>query len=696
MAKRVISAILTLKDQNFSSGLKKAATNTDDFNRIVLRARNQIDGFASSALRSFKKVSLAAGTLATTGISAVATALATTASEMDSAFSKLEASTGVSGAELEGLEEIAKNVYKNGFGETLPQVVNDLGILKQTLGTVDNKTLESTQILSALSENMDVDSVARALRSMTSSFPGATQQKSLDLITKTLQVGGDASGDLLDTFNEYSGVVASAGIGMDSFANIMVNGAKAGARNYDVVADTLKEFNILTKTGSDDTKAAFKTLGLDANKVASDLAAGGERGEKAYYKTMQALSKLDDESKYSVGVALMGTKFEDLEAKTIEAMGTGIDLLGNFEGATAKAGAALQDNFGTRMNKVWREIKVGAVDAFRDAGGGEVLDKIAIKAEELVPKINDMVTAGVGFAKAIQDNWGTIVKVITPIGSAIGAVYLTLGAVGVWNAAVGAMNMYKASAFATTVAQHGFNAALKANPIGVVITVIGLLVAAGVALYQNWDTVKTKGTELWGMIRSNPITAFLTQPIQNAINMGVFLYQNWDTIRAKGGELYTKVKEVFGGIYDWGQTKIQPVVSFFQGLSDKVDRFKGSLSNFKLPDWVSKVGSVVGGGVFKGVFDGSHANGLNYVPYDGYVAELHKGEMVIPARQSERLRQSGANIGNVDRVATTSNVTTNNSNSSNNINITINAQGTTAREVLNEVVPQLKLVLANM
>ena len=37
--------------------------------------------------------------------------------------------------------------------------------------------------------------------------------------------------------------------------------------------------------------------------------------------------------------------------------------------------------------------------------------------------------------------------------------------------------------------------------------------------------------------------------------------------------------------------------------------------------------------------DGSHAGGLSYVPFDGYIAELHRGEMVLTRAQSEAYRK---------------------------------------------------------
>ncbi|MED3549957.1 phage tail tape measure protein [Cytobacillus praedii] len=675
MASRVISAVLTLRDQNFSANASQAANNMSDLERGVRSAGNQINAFGQAAGSAFKTVATSAGSLVATGIGALGVAAGAAIVEMDSAFGKLQAQTGVTDAQLKGLESTVKEVYKNGYGESITQVANDLAVLKQNLGDVDAKTLESAEILGQLNEGFDIDSLSRALRSMKSSFPGATEQKSMDLITKITQTAGDASGDLLDTFNEYSGVVSAAGIDMKSFGNIMVNGVKGGARNFDVVADTLKEFNILGKSSSEETLAAYKKLGMNGKKVAADLAAGGERGEKAYYDTMKALSKLDDKSKYATGVALMGTKFEDLEAKTIEAMGVATDQLGNFDGATVKAGEAMQNNFGTKMEKVWRDLKIGVAEVFQDNGGPEMLAAIATKAQEMVPIVLDgLVTikdtfvavkdGAMGVYGFFKDNWGAIGPVVYGVAGAI--LFLKTAT----TVASVAMKVWKGVTTAMTIAQALFNGTLALSPLGWVAIAIGAVIAVGVLLYKNWDTVSATAKKLWD-----------------------------------------KTKEVFGGIYDWGVSKIQPVVDFFKGLGDKFNDFKKAISNFKPPEWVSKIGGAISGAAskIKGLVNGSHATGLNSVPRDGYIAELHKGEMVIPARQSERIRAAGGSINNVDQMVQptfvsgslstpvgTSQTSTSNKGSVQVIIQNLNAKGITVAEVINEFVPQLKQTLANM
>ncbi len=48
-----------------------------------------------------------------------------------------------------------------------------------------------------------------------------------------------------------------------------------------------------------------------------------------------------------------------------------------------------------------------------------------------------------------------------------------------------------------TVAQTGLNAALRANPVGFVITVLEALIAVGVLVYKNWDWLKAGAQSLW-------------------------------------------------------------------------------------------------------------------------------------------------------------------------------------------------------
>lgn len=54
---------------------------------------------------------------------------------------------------------------------------------------------------------------------------------------------------------------------------------------------------------------------------------------------------------------------------------------------------------------------------------------------------------------------------------------------------------------ALTAAQWALNAAFVATPIGWIVLGLAAVVAAGVALYKNWDTVKAKAGEVWNSIK---------------------------------------------------------------------------------------------------------------------------------------------------------------------------------------------------
>ena len=82
--------------------------------------------------------------------------------------------------------------------------------------------------------------------------------------------------------------------------------------------------------------------------------------------------------------------------------------------------------------------------------------------------------------------------------------------------------------------------------------------------------------------------------------------------------LWDGLKIAWEKITGWVNEKVQWVKDKFQGIKDSVMGFFG-----------------FGGGGS----DGSHAAGLNYVPYDGYQATLHRGETVLNAQNTQSMVQ---------------------------------------------------------
>ena len=210
---------------------------------------------------------------------------------------------------------------------------------------------------------------------------------------------------------------------------------------------------------------------------------------------------------------------------------------------------------------------------------------------------------------------------------------------------------------------------------------IGLIIKLGQLLVKNWDLIKAKLASLWAKIKAfakalwdigKKIFMWLS-PIGLIITVGKLIIENWDIIKAKfaelGSYLYNKIIDIgnfFIGLKDkvvdvffnlidklkevW-ETMKSTAASAFDFILDYVakiwENIKGFFSNLG-----QKIKSLPGISWFFNdsgekktttervyfedtpVVDGTHRTGLDYVPFDGYIAELHRGERVLTAEEN--------------------------------------------------------------
>lgn len=90
---------------------------------------------------------------------------------------------------------------------------------------------------------------------------------------------------------------------------------------------------------------------------------------------------------------------------------------------------------------------------------------------------------------------------------------------------------------------------------------------------------------------------------------------------------------------------------FLDGIKNAWNNVKGWIE--EKVNWVKEKFSGIGN-LIGGITQGSHRTGLREVPYDGYIAELHKGEMVLTAAEANAYQNKASGT------QTVSNITVNN------------------------------------
>ena len=305
-----------------------------------------------------------------------------------------------------------------------------------------------------------------------------------------------------------------AGVSSASIAAIGTTMASVGVGS-DVAATGIKNFMLSLVAGEAATKQqqeAYKKLGLDSEQVSKDMQ---KDSEKTILKVLQGVSKLSKAEQATTLQQLFGK--ESIGA--IAPLLTNLDNLKNNLDAVSdstKYAGSMQKEFEARNATTANTLQL---TKNRVAELGINIGSILLPGlNKTLEVINPLLGKVADFANQNKTLIGVIGGVVFGLAS-LKIASLALGYAWTFVSG-GALILQKtylalrSSAILAAVATKGwaaaqwlFNAAMTANPIGLIVAAIAAVIAAGVALYMHWDTVKAKFVEVWEGIK-NWFTSF--------------------------------------------------------------------------------------------------------------------------------------------------------------------------------------------
>lgn len=119
---------------------------------------------------------------------------------------------------------------------------------------------------------------------------------------------------------------------------------------------------------------------------------------------------------------------------------------------------------------------------------------------------------------------------------------------------------------AMTVAQWALNAAMTANPIGLVIVAVGALIGLAAWLIKDWGGIGDFFLGIWEGIKNGFFWAW--EMIKFALSftpLGLVL-QAWEPLLGFFGELWGKISGVFSGAMDWIKSVILSPISAIKDM----------------------------------------------------------------------------------------------------------------------------------
>ena len=348
----------------------------------------------------------------------------------------------------------------------------------------------------------------------------------------------------------------------------------------EVAATGIKNLILSLTAGESATKSqkeALQGLGLESEVVAKNMQSDAKGTILQVLSSIQALSKEKQAAALSElfgkeslsAIAPLLSNLDGLK-ENLDKVADAQKYTGSMEGEFAARSATTANSIQLMSNRAnAAQIAIGNGLLPVIAPAMEIIGGLATRVGELATNYPGLTQGVIIATGAFATLYGVIAagKIIAMEMNAIKFTYLALMKSSIAKTII-ASTVSKASAAMTglmTGAQWALNAAMTANPIGLVIAGIAALIAIGYVLYQNWDTISAFASTMWeggkqaianfGETIMNKISSICDTVTQKWQSLKDFLSHPIDTLvrynqsLSGGGEVAQNAE---GGIYGKG------------------------------------------------------------------------------------------------------------------------------------------------
>lgn len=636
----------------------KLSLNTDDYEKGVEKAK---DG-ASTLMDVFSGTLL--GNVVSDGLRTVAngiTEIGKTAANMAVSIGKASLDSYADYEQLVGgvetlykdsagiIESYAKDAYKNvglSANEYMETSTSFAASLVSSLGGNTEKAAEmANTAISDMSDN--ANKMGTNISSIQDAYNGFAKQNYTMLDNLKLGYGGTQAemkrlvkeaAAMKDTQKELGVTVDSTSM---SYANI-VQAIHVVQANMGIMGTTSKEAATTIQGSTASMKSAWENLltgiadpeqdfqSLVDNLVDSVITAGNNiipRIKEIVPTLIDGLSELVTQLAPYVSSVIM--ELEPTIEEGLQALFGGLSSVASelqpivadvfsFLGDAIISGltSAIENSDFSFLLDIFNNVKTAIenianiIDSFKN-NSNAAWNAISAKIQEVVAFVQPYVEAAMQvIGQVVTQVITDLTPVIQSIGEAFSAAWSLVQTVWSW-----------ASAFFQAIFQAIVVIFAPFAPI-----ISGFFQGAWIIIQSIWNVAVSFFQTVFNLITGvfSTIDAVLSGDFQSAWESIQGIFEGaFDFFSTVGQNVVEGIK---GGIAAvWGG-----LVSFVQGLWDGIK----SIFVINASDVKNNTGS-----------DGSHAGGMDYVPYNNYVANLHRGEMVLTADEADSYRR-GKGSGN--------------------------------------------------